>query len=105
MDVKDGAQPADVYSFAIVCSEVVNMKKAWSTSDGEDANPEGEASLFKIANFGIIVYKNPFLEVIRMIQKENRRPYRPVLQPAVSELSPAMVSIAIAKRRTGCSNS
>uniref|UniRef100_A0A914E7A9 Guanylate cyclase n=1 Tax=Acrobeloides nanus TaxID=290746 RepID=A0A914E7A9_9BILA len=72
MDSRLGTQPADVYSFAIICSEVVNMKKAWETSDRADCDPE---------------------EIIRMVQKDSRRPFRPVIQPVATDLSPAMLHV------------
>uniref|UniRef100_A0A914C2C0 guanylate cyclase n=1 Tax=Acrobeloides nanus TaxID=290746 RepID=A0A914C2C0_9BILA len=72
IDSRLGTQPADVYSFAIICSEVVNMKKAWETSDRAECDPE---------------------EIIRLVQKDSRRPFRPVIQPVATDLSPAMLHI------------
>uniref|UniRef100_A0A914C358 Guanylate cyclase n=1 Tax=Acrobeloides nanus TaxID=290746 RepID=A0A914C358_9BILA len=72
MDSRLGTQPADVYSFAIICSEVVNMKKAWETSDRAEYDPE---------------------EIIRLVQKDSRRPFRPVIQPVATDMSSAMLHI------------
>ena len=35
-----GSKPGDVYSFAIICSEIVNMKPVWEPSETK-GNPEG----------------------------------------------------------------
>ncbi|KAH7730270.1 Protein GCY-4 [Aphelenchoides avenae] len=63
---------ADVYSLAIICSEIINMKPVWENSNGNQPNAE---------------------EIVYMLKKGGLQPPRPELQPSVLDLNPAMLHL------------
>ncbi|KAE9548179.1 hypothetical protein FO519_008608 [Halicephalobus sp. NKZ332] len=63
-----GTKSGDIYSFAIVCSEIVNMKPVWEPSETK-GNPE---------------------EIVYLVKKGGVRPLRPLIQPSVPDINPAM---------------
>lgn len=65
-----GNAHGDIYSFAIICSEVVNMKPAWESDSLETPIPE---------------------DIVHLVKSGGRRPHRPVLDPVAQDLSPALV--------------
>uniref|UniRef100_A0A7E4VF23 Guanylate cyclase n=1 Tax=Panagrellus redivivus TaxID=6233 RepID=A0A7E4VF23_PANRE len=66
-----GTKAGDVYSFAIICSEIINMKPVWEPSETK-GNPE---------------------EIVYLVKKGGIRPLRPVLQPTVPDINPAMLHL------------
>ncbi|KAH7691351.1 guanylyl cyclase [Aphelenchoides avenae] len=67
-----GSKHGDVFSFAIVCSELVNMKPAWENADDTKGNPE---------------------EIVYKLKKGGRQPLRPKLEPVTTDLSPAFMHL------------
>ncbi|CAD5229924.1 unnamed protein product [Bursaphelenchus xylophilus] len=66
-----GSKQGDVYSFAIVASELLNMKPAFEGADGK-ANPE---------------------DVVYMVKKGSNPPYRPVMEIVAQDISPAFTHL------------
>ncbi|KAI1704620.1 adenylate and guanylate cyclase catalytic domain-containing protein [Ditylenchus destructor] len=66
-----GTKEGDVFSFAVTCAEVINMKSIWEASDAK-----GNAE-----------------EVVYMLKKGGRQPFRPRIEPATSDLSPALTHL------------
>uniref|UniRef100_A0A915DYY4 guanylate cyclase n=1 Tax=Ditylenchus dipsaci TaxID=166011 RepID=A0A915DYY4_9BILA len=66
-----GTKQGDVFSFAITCAEVVNMKSVWEVSDAK-GNSE---------------------EVVYMLKKGGRQPFRPRIEPAAQDISPALTHL------------
>uniref|UniRef100_A0A915EFH3 Guanylate cyclase n=1 Tax=Ditylenchus dipsaci TaxID=166011 RepID=A0A915EFH3_9BILA len=67
-----GTKSADVYSFGVIASEVVNMKPAWE-------EPAGETERFRNAE-----------EIVYLVKKGGLMPPRPTIRPAVPDLNPAL---------------
>uniref|UniRef100_A0AC34Q8K7 Guanylate cyclase n=1 Tax=Panagrolaimus sp. JU765 TaxID=591449 RepID=A0AC34Q8K7_9BILA len=66
-----GTKQGDVYSLAIICSEIINMKPPWEPSETK-GNPE---------------------EIVYLVKKGGVRPLRPLIQPAVTDLNPALLHL------------
>ncbi|KAH7694361.1 guanylyl cyclase, partial [Aphelenchoides avenae] len=77
-----GSKLGDIFSFSIVCSELVNMKPAWENADDTKGNPEG-------ATFWLIKYHLVHSEIVYRLKKGGRQPLRPKLEPVTTDLSPA----------------
>lgn len=72
-----GTKPGDIYSFAIIASEIVNQRAAW------ECNDENSSSTVNRRNDEEIVY---------LVKKgDGFKPLRPQLQPAVPDINPAIV--------------
>ena len=71
---KIGSKSSDIYSFAIVCSEVVNLKTAW----------EGDLSAGR--------YRDPE-EIVYLVKRMRLPPARPALDAAVDDLNPALLHL------------
>ncbi|KAH7716514.1 guanylyl cyclase [Aphelenchoides avenae] len=67
-----GSKLGDIFSFSIVCSELVNMKPAWENVDDTKGNPE---------------------EIVYRLKKGGRQPLRPKLEPVTTDLSPAFMHL------------
>lgn len=76
----DGSQKGDIYSFAIISSEILNMKSAWD-------EPNDENGLTIPERF------HNHEEIIYLIKKGGLIPLRPIIRPAVADINPAMVSV------------
>ncbi|KAI6189420.1 Guanylate cyclase [Aphelenchoides bicaudatus] len=63
----NGTKPGDVYSFGIVCVEILNMKPPWESLET----------------------KQPPEDIVYMLRKGGKNPPRPKLDPVASDLSPA----------------
>ncbi|CAI2354919.1 unnamed protein product [Caenorhabditis sp. 36 PRJEB53466] len=66
-----GTQPGDVYSFAIVCSELVGHCSAWNLENRKE-EPD---------------------EIIFMVKRGGRQPFRPSLDEADEDVNPAMLHL------------
>ncbi|KAI1717677.1 adenylate and guanylate cyclase catalytic domain-containing protein [Ditylenchus destructor] len=68
-----GSKAGDVFSFAVICSEVINQKMAWELNENVGNNEE-------------IVY---------LLKKGTSQlhPLRPVIQPAVQDVNPGIVHL------------
>uniref|UniRef100_A0A914Y8R7 Guanylate cyclase n=1 Tax=Panagrolaimus superbus TaxID=310955 RepID=A0A914Y8R7_9BILA len=64
------SKAGDVYSFAVICSEIVNMKPPYEPGDHHD--PE---------------------EIVYLVKKGGRMLCRPPLEPASQDISPALVHL------------
>uniref|UniRef100_A0A914CKB5 guanylate cyclase n=1 Tax=Acrobeloides nanus TaxID=290746 RepID=A0A914CKB5_9BILA len=64
-------QATDIYSFAIVCSEIINLQPAWQL-----VNKERSAA-----------------DIIMRVKRRDPRPFRPVLEPAVRGLNPSLLTL------------
>uniref|UniRef100_A0A914VLK1 Guanylate cyclase n=1 Tax=Plectus sambesii TaxID=2011161 RepID=A0A914VLK1_9BILA len=71
-ELKEGTAAGDIYSFAIVCSEILTTKKAFEDRMTEDLGPEG---------------------VIYHVMKEKVHPFRPSLSNVGPEVNPAMIHL------------
>lgn len=80
-----GSKNGDIFSFAIICAEVINMKPIFDLFDLKD-NAESNIFFSKINN-----YVNKILEIVYMYKSSNRD-NRPKLDPAAYDLSPALVN-------------
>ncbi|CAD5226277.1 unnamed protein product [Bursaphelenchus okinawaensis] len=66
-----GSKAGDIYSFAIIASELFNMKPAWDNGEGK-ASPE---------------------DIVYMIKKGSNPPYRPILEIVAQDISPAFTHL------------
>uniref|UniRef100_A0A914YCN1 Guanylate cyclase n=1 Tax=Panagrolaimus superbus TaxID=310955 RepID=A0A914YCN1_9BILA len=82
-----GTKQGDIYSLALVCSEIVNMKPVWEPSETK-GNPEGKFWHFFGHLKGI-----RFIEIVYLVKKGGVRPLRPLLNPAVLDLNPALLHL------------
>uniref|UniRef100_A0A914DPC9 guanylate cyclase n=1 Tax=Acrobeloides nanus TaxID=290746 RepID=A0A914DPC9_9BILA len=64
-------QATDIYSFAIVCSEIINLQPAWQL-----VNKERSAT-----------------DIIMRVKRRDPRPFRPILEPAVRGLNPSLLTL------------
>lgn len=74
-EIIHGSKAGDVYSLAIIASEVINMKAAW-----EEPN-ENDTPRFRNTE-----------EIIYLVKKGGILPPRPTLKPIVNDINPALVS-------------
>lgn len=84
-----GNKAGDVFSFAIVCAEIINMKPIWEQGDTK-GNVEGKILASKIM---IIIICFPCTEIVYMLRKGGRTPFRPKLEPSSQDLSPALLHL------------
>ncbi|KAI1701119.1 protein tyrosine kinase domain-containing protein [Ditylenchus destructor] len=66
-----GTKEGDIFSFAITCAEVINMKPVWEATDAK-----GNAE-----------------EVVYLLKKTGREPFRPRMEPATQDISPALTHL------------
>ncbi|KAI1701121.1 adenylate and guanylate cyclase catalytic domain-containing protein [Ditylenchus destructor] len=66
-----GTKEGDIFSLAVTCAEVINMKPIWDASDAK-----GNAE-----------------EVIFLLKKGGRQPFRPRIEPATQDISPALTHL------------
>lgn len=80
------SQQCDIYSFAIIASEVVNRKPAWNYRDRKESLDGSRVLQRRV----ILI----ILELIYMIKKGGSRPVRPTFETTEAELSSALVGTA-----------
>lgn len=73
----------DIYSFALIASEILNMKPVWVSWESVYFSvqflKEGDDT------------KRDYEDVIYMVKKGGRNPLRPNLEPVAQDISPALV--------------
>jgi hypothetical protein len=65
-----GTKAGDIYAFAIICSEIINMRAAWELNE----------------------LKGNHEEIVYLVKKGGARSIRPTLQPAVNDVNQGIVS-------------
>ncbi|KAK0407625.1 hypothetical protein QR680_003498 [Steinernema hermaphroditum] len=70
-DTVFGTKQGDIYSFGVICSEIINLKDVWELGDRKESVDE-------------IVY---------MVKRGGSVPFRPNIRPAVPELNPALLHL------------
>lgn len=74
-NIKFGSKSGDIYSMAIIASEVINMKTAWKESTENNKNRFTNAE-----------------EIIYLVKKGGVLPKRPILKPIVDNLNLDLVN-------------
>ncbi|KAH7718324.1 Protein GCY-20 [Aphelenchoides avenae] len=70
-----GTKASDVYSFAIIASELINMKPAWESSEETNERQRNAE------------------EIVYLVKKGGTQPLRPTIVPAVDDLNPGLLHL------------
>ncbi|TKR69362.1 hypothetical protein L596_021535 [Steinernema carpocapsae] len=70
-DTVFGCKQADIYSFAVICSEIINQKDVWELGDRKESVDE----------------------IIYMVKRGGSVPFRPNIQPAMDDINPALLHL------------
>lgn len=66
-----GTKAGDIYSFAIICSEIINQTTAWALND----------------------LKGNYEEIVYLVKKGGARSIRPTLQPTVPDINQGIMHL------------
>lgn len=97
-DVREGTKPADIYAFAIVAAEVLNMRPVWESNEPTATHESrGNGDVKRTAD-GESKAKQQFAhhravaEIVYLVKKKGaHHPHRPHLEPLSADVSPALV--------------
>lgn len=77
-DFSEGSKEGDIYSFAIISSEILNLKPAWEEPLGDNGLPLPQRF-------------RDLEEIIYLVKKGGLIAPRPTIRPVVPDINPALV--------------